>query len=192
MSRTAIDRSLVTAILGSVFLALAGAAPVAVIRHEIADANRDFAAAGAERARAEERLRKVAQDEREIAERARLYRRLVALNILGAERRLEWFEAIARIREARRLGELRYQVAPRRPLESLPGKPGRVESFASRMKLDMELLHEGELLRILGDLRASGYAYHSVNRCTIARKAPGLQASCEIDFITLQDEGSGT
>jgi hypothetical protein len=201
MNQAAIDRSVMGALLGSLLLALAGAALVAASRHEVASANRELAAARAERARAEERLRQITQDEREVAGHARLYRRLVALNIVGAERRLEWSEAITRIREARRLGDLRHQIAPRRPLESLPGRPGRVESFASRMRIEMTLVHEGDLLRFLGDLRAAGYAYPVVHRCSIARRplasvgsapAPGLQASCEIDLITVQHEESRT
>lgn len=201
MMRPLIDRRLALALTGAVLLCAAGAALVAASRHVSADANRQLLAARAERAQAHERLAGIARDEREMTQRLEVYRKLAALNILGAERRLDWTESIARIRERRRLPELRYEIAPRRPLQSIAGAPGRVESFASRMKLELGLLHEGDLLGFLGDLRASGNAYYAVNQCAIARAAaatvaavlaPRLRATCEIDLITLQDGGSRT
>ncbi len=197
--RTLLDRRLVLAVSGAVLLCAAGAALVAASRHASADANRQFLAARAERAQAHERLARIAQDEREMTARMDIYRKLAQLNILGAERRLDWTESIARIRERRRLPELRYEIAPRRSLQSVPGAPGRVESFASRMKLELGLLHEGDLLGFLGDLRASGNAYYAVNQCAIARAAvltpaaalaPRLRATCELELITLQEGDS--
>ena len=195
MMRTLIDRRLMLTVIGAVLLCAAGAALVAASRHELADANRQLLAARAERAQAHARLAGIAQDEREMTERMDVYRKLVDLNILGAERRLEWTESIGRVGKRRQLPELRYEISPRRSLQSLSGAPGHVESFASRMKLELGLLHEGDLLGFLGDLRASGNAYYAVNQCAIARAAapapaaglaPRLRAVCEIDLITLQ------
>ncbi len=199
MMRALIDRRLALALSGAVLLCAAGAALVAASRHASADANRQLLAARAERAQAHERLASIAQDERAMTERMDVYRKLAEMNILGAERRLDWTESIARIRERRQLPELRYEIAPRRSLQSMPGAPGRVESFANRMQLELGLLHEGDLLGFLRDLRASGNAYYAVNQCAIARAAapapaaglaPRLRAACEIDLITLQDGGS--
>lgn len=199
MMRALIDRRLALALSGAVLLCAAGAALVAASRYASADANRQLLAARAERAQAHERLASIAQDERAMTERMDVYRKLAEMNILGAERRLDWTESIARIRERRRLPELRYEIAPRRSLQSMPGAPGRVESFASRMQLELGLLHEGDLLGFLRDLRASGNAYYAVNHCAIARAAavrpaamlaPRLRAACEIDLITFQDGGS--
>lgn len=199
MMRALIDRRLALAVSGAVLLCAAGAALVAASRHASADANRQLVAARAARAQAHERLASIAQDERAMTERMDVYRKLAEMNILGAERRLDWTESIARIRERRQLPELRYEIAPRRSLQSMPGAPGRVESFASRMQLELGLLHEGDLLGFLRDLRASGNAYYAVNHCAISRAAavtpaamlaPRLRAACEIDLITLQDGGS--
>lgn len=185
----------------ALLLAATGAALVIAARQGIAQANQQLVAARAERAQLRERLARVTQDEREVRERAELYRRLVDLHVVGAERRLEWTESLARIRERRQLAELRYQIAPRRLLQSLPGKPGSVDSYASTMKIELGLLHEGDLLRFLADLRASGNAYYAVNQCSIARRTPPapeatlvprLRAVCEIDLITIHDGGSRT
>ena len=185
----------------AVLLAASGAALVIAARQGIVQANQQLLAARAERAQLREQLVRVTQDEREVGESADLYRRLVELHVVGAERRLEWTESLARIRERRQLAELRYQIAPRRLLQALPGKPGGVDSYASTMKIEMGLLHEGDLFRFLEDLRASGNAYYAVNQCSVARRtpaapdatlAPRLRAACEIDLITIHDGGSRT
>jgi len=196
-----LNRKLLPAVAVAALLAAAGATLVVAARQGLAGANQQLVAARSERAQAREQLARIAQDERDVRERADLYRRLVELHIVGAERRLEWTESLARIREQRQLTELRYQIAPRRLLQSLPGKPGNVDSYASTMKIELGLLHEGDLLRFLEDLRASGNAYYAVNQCSIARSAPAapgarlaprLRAACEIDLITIHDGGSRT
>lgn len=157
-------------------------------------------AAQAERTQNREKLSRIAEEEREVREKVEVYRRLKALGIIGPERRLEWADTMSRIRTARELLDLRYRVAPRRPLVSVAGKPANVEFYASQMTVDLALLHEGDLLRLLSDLRESGNAYYSVNDCSIARNnlaqsaglsmTPRLSASCNIDLITIVDPGA--
>jgi len=196
-----LNRRLLPAAAVAALLAMAGATLVMAARQGLANANQQLVAARSERAQAREQLARIAQEEQEVRERAELYRRLVDLKIVGAERRLEWTESLARIREQRQLAELRYQIAPRKLLQSQPGKPGTVDSYASTMKIELGLLHEGDLLRFLEDLRASGNAYYAVKQCSIARSAPAapgatlaprLRVACEIDLITIQDGGART
>jgi len=74
-----------------------------------------------------------------------------------------------------------------------------VEFFASAMKVEIALLHEGDLLGFLRELRDSGNAYYSVKRCAINRTGsaptgasivPRLRAECEIDLITIIDRAA--
>ncbi len=104
-----------------------------------------------------------------------VYQQLKALHILGEERRLEWADAIARIRAQRELLDLRYRVERQQLINSLPGKPAGVEFYASTMRVELALLHEEDLLRFLADLRASGNAYYAVRRCIVTR--PGTAAA---------------
>ena len=158
-----------------------------------------LAAAQAERRQTSERLARISEEEREVKEKIDLYQRLKQLNILGEERRLEWADAIARIRKERELLDLRYVVERQRLLSSLPGKPANVEFYASTMKVELALLHEEDLLRFLGDLRQSGNAFYSVRRCALSRTgqggtggviAPRLRGECEIDLITILDRAA--
>ena len=182
-------------------LALLGAGSALVIWAETqhAAAASALTAARAERSQAKERLMRIAEEEREVKEKLEIYRRLKNIGILGEERRLEWADAMARIRAERELPDLRYRVERQRQLSSVAAKPANVEFFASTMRVDLALLHEGDLLRFLGDLRASGNAYYAVRSCSVARTgqlaatsglSPRLRAECEIDLITIVDRAA--
>jgi hypothetical protein len=158
-----------------------------------------LAAAQDERRQNNERLARISEEEREVKEKIDVYQRLKQLSILGEERRLEWADAITRIRKERELLDLRYVVERQRLLTSLPGKPANVDFYASTMKVDLALLHEEDLLRFLSDLRESCNAFYSIRRCALSRTgqaatgvsiAPRLRAECEIDLITIMDRAA--
>jgi hypothetical protein len=163
------------------------------------DANERLAAARAERNQSAERLARIAEEEREVKAKLDVYRQLTQLRVLGEERRLEWADAIARIRTQRELLDLRYRVERQQLLNSVPGKPASVDFFASTMQVNLALLHEEDLLRFLADLRASGNAYYAVKKCIVTRSgqaatgttlAPRLRADCSIDLITIVDRAA--
>ena len=162
-------------------------------------AQRQLAVVSAERAQNTQRLLRIADEEREVKEKIAVYRRLKELGILGRERRLEWADAIKRIRAERGLIDLRYRVAPQKLLVSVPGKPGTVDFYASSMRVSLALLHEEDLFAFLAALRESGNAYYAVRDCTLSPTgvpptAPNLaarvNAECDIDLITVVDQGA--
>jgi hypothetical protein len=155
--------------------------------------------AQAERRQNSDRLARIAEEEREVSEKLDVYKQLRRLNIIGEERRLEWADAATRIRNQRELLDLTYRVDRQKLLKSLPGKPGSVDFFASKMTMQLDLLHEEDLLRFLADLRESGNAYYSVKSCSVRRIGqastgttinPRLRANCEIDLVTVIDRGA--
>ena len=184
----------VAMLLFAASVALAWAAHRALARE-----NRALAAAQIERRQGAERLARVAQEAREARDHLELHQRLRDLRIVGEERRIEWIEALGRIRSGRELPELRYQVERQKVLKTLPGNPA-LDLRSSSMKVELALVHEGDLLGFLEDLRASGNAYYSVRQCSIMRiadaavapLAPRLRAACQIDLITLAEAKSGT
>ena len=188
------DRQTLVAAVTALILAGIGAALLALVARESDLAHRELAAASAERLRSGERQARAAREQSESDERASLYHRMRELNIVGDERRLDWFETLERIRAQRALPELRYQIAPRRLLRAVAEGPGGVASYASTLSLELALLHEGDLLAVLEDLRRAGNAYHAARRCAIERAAQAvadgapaarLRARCDIDLITL-------
>ena len=182
-----------------VALLAAGAGLILWTEREQRSAAQELVAMRTERTQARERLTRIAEEEKEVNDKLEVYRRLKSLHVLGEEQRLEWADAMTRIRTGRELLDLRYTVERQRTLASVAGKPANVDFFASTMKVDVALLHEGDLLGFLRDLRESGNAYYSIRRCAISRTgaaptgltiAPRLRAECEIDLITILDRAA--
>jgi hypothetical protein len=180
---------------------LAGGGLIWLAERLLAQERQQLAAAQTERTQNREKLSRISDEEREVREKAEVYSRLKSLGLIGSERRLEWADTMRRVRSSRELLDLRYRVEPRRVLGSIPGKPANVEFYSSLMIIEMSMLHEGDLLRLLSDLRESGNAYYSVSSCSISRLtqapanaapsvAPRLSAQCNIELITIIDPGA--
>ncbi len=170
-------RKLLLSGLAALALLAAGAGLVWGAQQSVRSAQLRLAAAEADRKESTERLTRIAEEEREVKEKLDVYQQLKQLNILGEEHRLEWADAITRIRNQRELLDLRYRVDRQKLLVSAPGKPANVDFYAS----------------------TSGNAYYSVKQCVITRTGqaatgasivPRLRAGCEIDLITIIDRAA--
>jgi hypothetical protein len=194
-------KRLVLPLLAAAAMLAAGVAAIWAANGSVRAARVTLAAAQQERTQNAERLARIAEEEREVKEKLDVYQQLKNLNVLGEERRLEWADAIARIRAQRELLDLRYRVERQKLLLSAAGKPANVDFYSSAMRVDLALLHEEDLTRFLADLRASGNAYYSIKRCSLERTAqqatgvtitPRLRAECLIDLITIVDRAAKT
>ena len=187
--------------VAALFIAL-GAGAIAVSDGYLRDAVQARETAQARRAAAQERVSKVSEEEREIRESLVFYQRMQRQGMIGQENRLDWIDAIARIKSERKLFEIKYSIEPQKALDYpgiVPTKRG--DFVVSRMKLDMLLLHEEDLLAFLSDLRATGRFHVSVRHCNVSRiergaVAPGqalmprLRSECQIDLITVDQGGA--
>ena len=150
------------------------------------------------RVAAQERVLRVAEEEREIRDDLVYYDQMRQRGVVGEQSRLDWIESIARIKNDRKLFEIRYNFEAQKPLD-YPGlvSAGAADFVVSRLKLDMLLLHEGDLLNFLADLQAGIKAHVSVRNCIVTRMergaAPGattlqprLRAECQVDLISVR------
>jgi len=150
------------------------------------------------RVAAQERVSRVAEEERGIRDDLVYYEQMRKRGIVGEQSRLDWIESITRIKNERKLFEIRYNFDAQRPLDypGLVATPS-AEFVVSRLKLDMLLLHEGDLLNFLADLQAGIKAHVSVRNCTVTRiergAAPGattlqprLRAECQVDLVSVR------
>lgn len=195
-------RKLILPTIMALVLTAAGAALIWLVNDQLLRANATFSGVKNDRVQARERLARISEEEREVKERIEVYRRLRDLHIIGKERRLDWADAIQKIRVQREMLDVRYRIEPQKTLMSIQGKPGKVDFHVSAMKVELALLHEGDLLTFLDDLKESGNAYVSVKRCLITRSGtaasppgtptltPRLRAECQIDLITVMDGGA--
>ena len=146
-------------------------------------------------AEADGKLRQVRNEESEVKQKSIIFKQLQERGIIGDEQRLDWVELLKEIRDQHRLIDLRYEIAPQRMLDGQLGND--FVFFASSMKLELKLLHEEDLIRLLDDLRRQAKALIRVKSCRIERlPATGEQrgggranllADCEIEWLTLRD-----
>jgi hypothetical protein len=152
----------------------------------------------AERQAIQTKLSQATEEEREIREKLVDYQKLLDRGVIGDERRLEWVETIGQIKTDHKLFEIKYQIEPQRALE-LPGiaRSPEIEFRASTLKVEMQLLHEGDLLVFIDELRRRLKAHVLVRTCSIERIArsaedrginPRLRAECAIDLVTIFDK----
>ena len=146
------------------------------------------------------KLSRAREEEQELRDKIGRFQALKAQGYIGPEKRLDWIETLARIKTARRIFKLDYEFAPQRPVDAaiLPAgaAAGGFEIMASQMKLQLQLLHEGELLSFLAELRESVQALIQVRSCTIERvpasntergRNAQLKADCTLEWITLRE-----
>lgn len=147
---------------------------------------------------AQERVSKVSEEERDIRENLTYFEQMRARGIVSVQNRLDWIETIARIKNARKLFEIKYSIDAQRLLD-YPGivPVQNAEFVVSRMKLDIMLLHEDDLLEFLNDLRQEGKAHVTVKHCVVERLErgaptglqPRLRAQCLVDLVSLRGLG---
>lgn len=175
---------------------IAGAAAGAAL-HLATAAEHDRRQAVTQQQETRNRLARAHVDEREIHDKIVRYQAIISLGRTQPERRLEWVETLGNIKTARRLLGLDYEIAPQRPLDEKNIAAGGYGFLASPMKLEMPLLHENDLLGLLADLSPQVQALVSVNSCRIERlpidpnvaNPANLKAACDIDWITLRENG---
>lgn len=89
--------------------------------------------------------------------------------LLGHEQRLAWVEAVETLPRSGRLASLQLELGPRRPLNEANGATqAELQFYASPLKLDSKLLHEGDLLSLLRQLDALPGAY-TLDECRLRR-----------------------
>lgn len=142
-----------------------------------------------------------ARDEQvELRDKINRFQALKERGYIGPEQRLDWVEAIARVRTARRIYKLEYDFAPQRLADAsiLPGGPtaGGFDVLASQMRMQVQFLHEGELLALINDIRNSVQALIQLRSCSVERSPAGtgernnpapLKGECTLEWITLRE-----
>lgn len=187
------------AIVFLLIMAALGAASVFSALQLKASSEKSFREATAARREVQTKLARAREEQAELHDKITRFQALRDRGYIGAEQRLDWIEAIARIKAARRLFKLDYDFAPQRPADAsiLPGgaSAGGFDIMSSQMRLQAHLLHEGELL-LLDDLRNAVQALIQIRSCSMERIASRpsdrttgaqLKAECTLEWITLRE-----
>ncbi|MDH3414484.1 MAG: hypothetical protein OEM98_18635 [Gammaproteobacteria bacterium] len=127
-----------------------------------------------------------------------LYRALESKGIIGKERRLDWIDTLRQSSHRVELPNLRYVIDSQsiyQPEFLVPG--GSFQIYASRMHLDLGLLHEGDLEALFNDLDANANGLYTVSKCDLRRlhhqtefvkraDATNLKAECGLRWLTIK------
>lgn len=177
-------------------LGLVGVAGYFAADRHLEDTKKQRAAIAAQRTEVQGRLDRANEEEREIKANLQQYRALAARGITGEEKRLDWVDTLTAIKSERRLFNVSYSIEPQKQLD-YPGfgAGSGVYFMTSRVKINLQLLHEEDLLSFIDDLAKRSKLYLSVRSCNIQRTdrgsggtvlAPRLQADCAVDLITIR------
>ena len=183
-------------------LALAGAGCYVAAQNYLLLARQQGTATSAQRAEVRTRLASANEEEREIKANLQQYQALAARGIVGEEKRLDWIDTITAIKSERRLFNVGYSIEPQKDLDYPGFAPGGggVKFVFSRVKIELQALHEEDLLNFIDDLGKRGRSYLSVRSCDIQRMergsggttlAPRLRTLCVVDLITIRHDKPG-
>lgn len=183
--------------LAAVLLA-AGAVCLVGSGHYVDEAKKIQDATRLSRVAAQERVLRVSEEEREIRNNLVFYEQMRERGMVSEQNRIEWIETIAKIKRNRKLFEIKYRIEAQRGFDYAGiSATGAGDFTVSRMKLDMLLLHENDLLDFLADLQVARKGYVSVRQCTVTRidreapsaptaLQPRLRAECQVDLVAVR------
>jgi hypothetical protein len=123
------------------------------------------------------------------------YQFLQRLGFVGDEQRINWLDGLRLTNQQTQLFGVDYQISVQQPYPyARELEPGQLALYQSVMKINVRLLHEGDLIRFLGTLASQRAGVFSVNECTLQRIdtggsirfQPNVRADCELAWITVR------
>lgn len=156
-------------------------------------AQQEWNAAAAAKNQIEQRLRQVRTEEQELKERTLFFQQMQNSGMTGEEKRLDWTELLRQIQQDLRLPGMSYEFGPQKSLEKVSGVA--FAYFASPMRLQLRLLHEGDLINFLARLQKEAKALVLVRSCKLSPNpqssdgrptAAQLAAECELQWVTVR------
>ena len=130
------------------------------------------------------------------------YQMLISKGFVGEEQRIEWVEHLRQQHKMQKLFGIKYSISPQE--KYTPAFAANLGGFTmnrSLMKLELDMLHEGDLLRLTEALNAENSTPFILRDCEINRLNPGNQLSnqltanmhalCELDWLTLREPAAG-
>lgn len=130
---------------------------------------------------------------------AKLYTRpfntLMQNGFIGDERRLDWVETLLEAAESINLNKANYRIEPRSTatLEYIENT-GNYAIYVSKMNIQLELLHEGDLLYVINSISKKAPGTFHIESCNLERKqepfvmrfsSTNLYAECSLAWYTL-------
>ena len=177
-----------------------GAGLIYQLDQTLASIKRDLTQQQSQMRDARTRLQKSGDEKEIIVRELPSYQYLQSVGFVGDEQRLNWLEGLRLANQQARLFGIQYQIGSQQNYPySAELDPGQLTLHQSVMKLNFQLLHEGDLMTFLSALGKQGAGFFAVNQCKLDRLntggsirfQPNLHADCDIAWITLRPGQSG-
>lgn len=147
----------------------------------------NLSAAEANRQEVENKIREIEQAKETTNSYLDRYRELKRKGVVGEEDRLKLLTVFDGLRKQYDLYPLKIDIEPQQPLQPDPEQSGETEENAtirvSPVLVNLDLLHEEDLLRLLAGLNNSAMGKITVESCVITRNEgalPELSAVCRL------------
>lgn len=114
-------------------------------------------------------------------------------NIVGDEQRIDWVETIQSSSKRHLIPSVKFTLDQRTPA-TLPDDVSNIAVYVSRMRLDMNLLHEGDLFDLFADLDARANGLYGISKCNLKQETTNksadvltnrLDSNCELYWYTM-------
>ena len=129
----------------------------------------------------------------------KFYPRFVDLyneGVIGREQRLNWLEVLRAVGEHKRLPGLNYEIKSQSVYSpQFPAVLGRYQLYSSDMSLNMQLLHEVDLLDVLEFMDKNTQGLYSVSECRFSRAGQEITMNahtgnivtrCDLNWFTIK------
>lgn len=127
-----------------------------------------------------------------------LYQGLISKGFIGEERRIEWVDELRAQHQKHKLFGIKYSISQQEDFKpEFAPNFGGFTMHRSVMKIDLDMLHEGDILQLTESLDAENTSPFMLRDCEIVRLGSNgamskqlvanLHAQCELDWITLRE-----
>lgn len=126
------------------------------------------------------------------------YQALITKGFIGEERRIEWVDELRAQHQLHKLFGIKYSISQQEAFKpSFAPNLGGFTMHRSVMEIDLDMLHEGDILQLTDSLSAKNTSPFILRDCEITRLGStsnlsnqlvaNLHAHCELDWITLRE-----
>lgn len=140
---------------------------------------------------ARNRLNAARDDQANMSAYTQEYSAIQRLDIIGDEQRLNLIEDLDTLRRRNRVIDFKYTIAPQQIYTPSPTlDSGNFILKYSSMKLQIELLHEEQLINFFDSLRHGINGWFILDKCSLERVADmsaHLNADCEGGWFTMKN-----
>lgn len=144
---------------------------------------------------ARNKLQAARADQENMATYTKEYSAIQRREIVGEEQRLNLIEGLEMLRKRSRVVDFKYAIAPQQAYKAPGGlDAGNFDLKLSPMTLQLELLHEGQLVNFYDSLRRDVNGWFVLNKCTLERNGSSttaqLKADCTGGWLTMKNRNA--